>query len=106
MPRFLRDAAFTAALIVAAPAWAQVPITAEDLNRQELNRLAYAQQPGPIAPPNDSIDDPVGVNVAALAAGARPVAPGLPGLLPMLGLGVVAAGSVVNAVLLGVPTQY
>jgi hypothetical protein len=106
MPRFLREAVFTAALTVAVPVWAQVPITAEVLNRQELNRLACAQQPRRIAPPDDFIDDPVGVNAAALAAGARPAAPGFPALLPLLGLGVVAAGSVVNTVLLGVPTQY
>jgi hypothetical protein len=70
MPRFLREAVFTAALTVAVPVWAQVPITAEVLNRQELNRLACAQQPRRIAPPDDFIDDPVGMNAAALAAGA------------------------------------
>jgi hypothetical protein len=88
------------------PVWAQVPITAEDLNRQELNRLVCAQQPGRIAPPNDFIDDAVGMNAAALAVGVRPAAPDFPGLFAILGLGVVAAGSVVNTVLLGVPTQY
>jgi hypothetical protein len=106
MPRFLREAALTAALAVALPVWAQVPITAEELNRQELTRLAYAQQSGRMAPPNDFIDDPVGVNAAALAVGVIPAAPEFPGLFPILGLGVVAAGSVVNTVLLGVPTQY
>jgi hypothetical protein len=106
MTRFLREAAFLAALTVAVPVWAQVPITAEDLNRQELNRLAYAQQPARIAAPNDFIADPVGVNAAALAAGVSPAAPGFPGLVPLLGLGVVAAGSVVNTVLLGIPNQY
>jgi|SRR5580704_15703847 hypothetical protein len=101
-----RETAFTAALTVAMPLWAQAPITTEELNRQGLNRPAYVQQLERIAPPNDFIDDPVGVNAAALAVGERPAAPGLPGLLPLLGLGVVAAGSVVNTVLLGVPTQY
>ena len=42
MTHLLREAAFTVALTVATPVWAQVPITAEDLNRQELNRLATA----------------------------------------------------------------
>jgi hypothetical protein len=107
MPPFLREAAFTAALTVAVPVGAQVPIAAENLNRQELNRLADVQQQlERIAAPNDFIADPVGVNAAALAAGVRPAAPGFPGLVPLLGLGVVAAGSVVNTVLLGVPTRY
>jgi hypothetical protein len=103
MTRFLRDAAFTAALTVTVPVWAQVPITAEDLNRQELNRLAHAQQSGWIAPPNGFIADPVGLLVADRITSP---APRFPGLLPLVGLGVVAAGSVVNTVLLGVPTQY
>jgi hypothetical protein len=40
MTHLLRGAAFTVALTIAAPVWAQVPMTAEVLNRQELNRLA------------------------------------------------------------------
>jgi NAD(P)-dependent dehydrogenase (short-subunit alcohol dehydrogenase family) len=52
MTRLLREAAFAAVLTVAAPVWAQAPMTAEDLNRQELNRLAYVQQPARAAPPN------------------------------------------------------
>ena len=42
MTRLLREVVLTAALTIAAPVWAQVPMTAEDLNRQELNRLATA----------------------------------------------------------------
>jgi hypothetical protein len=40
MTRLIRKAAFTAVLTVAGPVWAQVATTAEELNRQELNRLA------------------------------------------------------------------
>src|SRR5216684_3077708 len=98
MTRLLRETAFAAVLTIAAPVWAQVPMTAEDLNRQELNRLAYAQQPGRIAPPDVFITDAVGVNAAALAAGIRPPAPRLPGLLTLLGLGVAAGISVVDTV--------
>jgi hypothetical protein len=95
MTRLLREAAFTAVLTLSSPVWAQ---TAEDLNRQELNRLAYAQQPGRIAPPNVFIADPVGLIVAD---GIRPSAPRFPGLLTLLGLGIGAGGLVVNTVLVG-----
>jgi hypothetical protein len=102
MTRLLREAAFTAVLTIAAPVWAQVPMTAQDLNRQELNRLAYAQQPGPIAPPDVVVADPVGLIVAD---GIRPAAPRFPGLLTLLGLGLAAGGSVIDTVLVG-PSPY
>jgi hypothetical protein len=95
MTRLLREAAFAAVLVVAAPAWAQ---TAEDLNRQELNRLAYAQQPGRVAPPNVAIADPVGL---IIADGIRPSPPRIPGLLTLLGFGIGAGGFVANTVLMG-----
>ena|SRR5258708_322554 len=100
MTNLIRGAAFTAVLMVAAPVWAQVPMTAEDLNRQELNRLAYAQQPGRMAPPNVFIADPVGLIVAG---GIRPSPPRFPGLLTLLGYGVWATGSVAGTVLVGEP---
>ena len=102
MTRFLREAAFTAVLTVAAPVWAQAPMTAEDLNRQEQNRLAYAQQPGRTTPPV-FIADPVGLIVRD---GVRYPSPGVPGLLSLLGLGIGAAGSVLNTVAVGGPSQY
>lgn len=103
MSRLLREAAFTAVLTVTAPVWAQVPMTAEDLNRQELNRLAYAQQPERIAPPNAVVGDPVGLIVAD---GIRPAAPRFPGLLTLVGLGLAVGGSVVDTVLVSGPSQY
>ncbi len=106
MPRFSRGAAFAAVLTIAAPVWAQSPVTAEDLNRQELNRLAYAQQPGRIVPPDVFIADAVGVNTAALAAGRTFSAPRFPGLLTLLGLGVAAGLTVVDAVVAGDPNRY
>ena len=103
MTNLLREAVFAVVLTVGVPAWAQVPMTAEDLNRQELNRLAYAQQPGRIAPPNVVVPDPVGLIVAD---GIRPAAPPFPGLLTMVGLGLAAGLSVVDTVLVGGPSQY
>jgi hypothetical protein len=105
MTRLLREAAFAAVLTVAAPVWAQVPMTAEDLNRQELNRLAQAPQAGRTAPANVVINDTVGVNAAALAAGKRPPSPPLPGLLTLLGVGVAAGLSVVDTVVVGGPIR-
>jgi hypothetical protein len=40
MTYLLRGATIAVALTIAAPVWAQCLATAEDLNRQELNRLA------------------------------------------------------------------
>jgi|SRR5271168_324663 len=102
MTRFLREAAFAAVLTVAAPVWAQAPMTSEDLNRQEVNRLAYAQQPGRTAPPV-FIADPVGLIVRD---GVRYSSPGFPGLGTLLGLGMAGAGVVVNTVAVGGPSQY
>ena len=45
MTSLLPGAAIAAALTIAAPVWAQVPITAEDLTRQELGQLAATQAP-------------------------------------------------------------
>lgn len=99
MTRFLREAALVTLLTVVVPVWAQA-MTAEDLNRQELNRLAHAQQ---IAPPNVLVPDPVGLIVAD---GIRPAPPHFPGLLTLLGLGVAVAGSALDTVLVGGPSQY
>ena len=103
MTRLLREAAFVAVLAVAAPVWAQAPMTAADLNRQELNRLASAQASGRMAPPNGFVADPVGLIVAD---GIRPAPPRFPGLLTLLGLGIAAGGSVLDTVLAGGPSQY
>jgi hypothetical protein len=102
MSHFLRGAAFTAALTVAVPVWAQVPLTSEQLNSQELNRLAQAQQAAPVAPPNGFIGDAVGLNAAVAATSP---APRFPGALPLLGLAARAAGSVANRVLFGIPND-
>ena len=102
MTRFIQKAAFVAALTAAAPVWAQAPMTTADLNRQELNRLAAAQAPRPMAPPG-FVPDPVGLIVAD---GIRPPPPRFPGLLTLLGLGVAAGGSVLDTVLAGGPSQY
>ena len=102
MTRFLREAAFSAVLTIAAPVWAQPPMTSEDLNRQELNRLAYAQQPGRTTPPV-FIADPVGLIVRD---GVRYRATGFPGLGTLLGLGIAGAGVVINTVAVGGPNQY
>jgi len=98
MIRCLREASFIVALTVAAPVWAQPPMTAEDLNRQELNRLASAPQPGPVAPSNVVIPDPVGLIVAD---GIRPGDPRVPGLLTLVGYGLAAGGTALDAVLVG-----
>ena len=103
MIRLLRNAAFTTVLMVASPVWAQMPPTAEDLNRQELNRLAITQQPRWTAPPNMVVDDPVGLIVAQ---GIRPVPPAFPGLLTVAGVVVAGVASVLDTVLVGGPSQY
>ena len=47
-----RGAALIAALSIALPAWAQAPLTSEDLNRQELDRLVSGTPaPGVATPP-------------------------------------------------------
>jgi hypothetical protein len=99
MTRFLREAAFTAVLTIAAPVWAQTVMAAED---QELNRLAYPQQPGRTAAPV-FIADPVGLIVRD---GVRYPSPGFPGLGTLLGLGMAGAGVVINTVAVGGPSQY
>jgi hypothetical protein len=99
MTRFLREAALASLLTVAAPLWAQA-MTAEDLNRQELNRLAHAQQ---IAPSNGFVADPVGLIVAD---GIRPAHPRFPGLLTLLGFGVAVGLSALDTVVAGGPSQY
>jgi len=100
MSSFLQGAAFTAALTIAAPVWAQVPITAEDLNRQELNRLATTTA-APVAAAPAFVADPVGLIVAD---GIRPAGPRFPGLLTLIGLPLAVGGSVVSTVLWGTPT--
>ena len=93
-----------AVLTVAPPVWAQVPLAAEDLNRLELNRLATTTTTAPpITTAPAFVPDPVGLIVAD---GIRPASPRFPGLLTILGLGIVAAGSVVDTVLVGGPRQY
>jgi hypothetical protein len=82
MPRISRNAAFVAVLAVAAPAWAHMPTSAEDLNRQELHRLAYLQQTGQVAPTSVIVPDPVGL---ITAEGITPSPPAFPGLLPLGG---------------------
>jgi hypothetical protein len=67
MTSFLPGAAFIAALTITGPVWAQAPMTAEDLNRQELYRLATTTTP-PVA----------GVPVFATAVGASAQAPQWP----------------------------
>lgn len=99
----IRETAFMAVLTVAAPVWAQTPMTAEDLNRQELNRLAPASQPTRIAPANGFVADPVGLIVAD---GTRPEPSRFPGLLTLLGLGIGAGGAALDTVLVGGPSQY
>lgn len=99
MARFLREAVLVTLLTVAVPVLA-VAMTAEDLNRQEMNRLAHAQQ---MAPPNGFVADPVGLIVAD---GIRPAPPRFPGLLTLLGLGIGAVGSALDTVLMGGPRQY
>ncbi|HEV2188385.1 MAG TPA: hypothetical protein VGR70_14340 [Stellaceae bacterium] len=103
MTRLLREAAFVTVLAVAAPVWAQAPMTAADLNRQELNRLASAPAPAPMARPNGFVADPVGLIVAD---GIRPPPPRFPGLLTLLGVGVAAGGSFLDTLLVGGPSQY
>jgi hypothetical protein len=49
MTQLLRGVAITVALTTAAPVWAQAPTT-DDLNRQELNRVA-AKTAAPIVTP-------------------------------------------------------
>jgi hypothetical protein len=103
MTRLLRNAALTTVLMVSTPVWAQTPTTADDLNRQELNRLANTQQPRWTAPPNMVVDDPVGLMVAQ---GIRPTPPPFPGLLTVAGVAVAGVASVLDTVLLGGPSQY
>ena len=103
MTRLFRNAVFTTVLMVAAPVWAQMPTTAEDLNRQELNRLANAQQLRWVAPPNMVVDDPVGLIVAQ---GIRPTPPSFPGLLTVAGVAVEGVASVLGTVLVGSPSPY
>jgi hypothetical protein len=102
MSYVLRGAVFTAALMVAVPVWAQAPSTAEQLNSQELNRLAHVQQALPAAPPNAFIADAAGLNAAVAATSP---APRFPGALPLLGIGAVVTGSVLNKVLFGIPND-
>jgi len=102
MTRLLRQAAFVAVLAVAAPVWAQAPMTAEDLNRQELNRLTSAPATGRIAPPNNFVADPVGLIVAD---GIRPAPARFPGMLTLIGVGAGITGSILDMVLAGGPSQ-
>jgi hypothetical protein len=78
MTSFLPGVAFIAALTIAAPVWAQGPMTAEDLNRQELYRLATTTTP-PVAGVPAFVPDTVGLIVAD---GIRPEPPSL-----LLGVG-------------------
>jgi len=90
-------------LTVAVPAWAHTPTSAEDLNRQELYRLAYVQQTGQVAPASVGVPDPVGLIVAD---GIAPSPPAFPGLLTLGGLVLGATVSAVNTVVLGDPSRY
>ncbi|HYM74202.1 MAG TPA: hypothetical protein VET89_14565 [Stellaceae bacterium] len=55
----LRTISLVAALAVTTPAWAQVPVSADDLNRQELSRLAG------IAPAAAATAPPIGYTIAS-----------------------------------------
>jgi hypothetical protein len=96
MTYLLSGTAFLAALAVAAPVWAQA-LTTQDLNRQELNRLATTL----VASPPVVIADPVGLITAD--GGPKPEAAPFPGLLNLAGFGVWVAGSAVSTVLVGAP---
>ena len=100
----LRLVAFAAIVAATTPVCAQAQMTAEDLNRMELNRLLQAQQPSriapPVAPPSVFIADPVGLIVADRA---RYQPPSFPGLGTLVGLGIVGAGSVINTLVMGGP---
>lgn len=98
MPRISRNAAFIVVLAAAAPAWAQWPTSAEDLNRQELRRLAYAQPTRQIAPAGVIVADPVGL---ITAEGIAPSPPAFPGLLTLGGVVLGETVSAVNTVLVG-----
>jgi hypothetical protein len=106
MTRLLRTTALMAALTVAAPVCAQVPMTAENLNRLEMNRLVYVQvRPAaayPVVPYSVVVPDPVGLTVAE---GIRP-SPWVPGLGTLGGLALMGTGVVINTVVLGFPGQY
>jgi len=103
MPRISRNAAFIAVLAVTAPAWAQMPTSAEDLNRQELYRLAYVQQTVQVAPATVIVPDPVGL---ITAEGIRPSPPAAPGLLTIGGLVLGATVTTLDAVLVGNTGRY
>jgi hypothetical protein len=101
MTRLLRGAAVAVALVVAAPVWAQGQMTAEELNCQELHRLATITAP-PVAAAPAFIPDPVGLIVAG---GIRPSGPSFPGLLPLVGYGIGAIGVALDVVLMGGPRE-
>jgi hypothetical protein len=84
MTPFWPGAALVSALTIAAPVWAQVPMTAEDLNRQELYRLATTTAP-------------LGLIVAE---GMRPQPPS-PGLLTAVGYGLATGATAISTVLVG-----
>lgn len=92
----LRKAAFIVALTVASPVWAHSPMSAEELNGQELYRLATQ----PAAPPNAVIPDPVGLIVAD---GIRPAPTRFPGLFTLVGYGIAAGGTALDTLLMGPP---
>lgn len=75
-------------------------MTAEDLNRQELNRLAMTTPPPAAAPA--FVPDPVGLIVAD---GIQPTPSRFPGLLTLVGYGIAAGGTALSTVLVG-PINY
>jgi len=97
MRDWLKTVALLGGMAVATPSWAQ---SAEDLNRQELSRLQSQTVTAAVAPPQGFVADPVGL--IAAESPARP-AYRFPGLINLLGLGVLAGGAVVTTVLVGPP---
>jgi hypothetical protein len=96
MTYLVSGTAFGAALAIAAPVWAQA-LTTQDLNRQELDRLAATH----VAPPQVVIADPVGLIIAD--GGPKPEAPPFPGFLNLAGLVLGGAVSVASTVAVGPP---
>lgn len=97
MTRLLRNAVSTVAFMIAAPVWAHVP-TAEELNRQELYRLANARQAVQVAPAAPFVADPVGL---IAADGPWPASSHFPGLLTLGGAALAAGGVALDTVLMG-----
>jgi hypothetical protein len=71
----------------------------QDLNQQELDRLATMR----VASPQGVIPDPIGLIMAD--GGPKPQAPPFPGLLNVAGRGLLAAGSAITTALVGPPSQ-